>query len=335
MAAKVFLALFAIATIARAGVPRADSDPLQYVTVWSDRNGTYVARIALDGTPIDRAALLVARKSYAPVIAFDGNEHLIVYVGEHQTVVGRFFKSDGTFDGEPFRIGKGEIYIAGVKVAWLSDEYLVAWEGTQCGAALVKRDRSTKVLPLFDDRETIFRDIAVGGRLIAYATYDEVFTVRTALISGDEVAAHSVVATPAGASVVALAAAPAPWGFLLTWTELRGDPTRWTPHAARLDKRGAPIGTPFVFPATVDSQDPAISPYLDGEKAHVIVRASGLLEDAIITESGIEARHSLATLPADRHANDVTPLPRRGGPLAVAYDFWESDGTVTTLRVFQ
>jgi len=272
--------------------------------------------------------MLVASKGFLPSIAFDGVRHLIVWVTLHD-IRARFFRPDGVLDGPEIVVSPAR-FAKPVTVAWDGTHFVVAWSGFPSGAAVVAANGEVRPLPLFEngDRD-VDEDVAAvadgRGVVVTYVRrrWDGRNAIVMARVVDGSVVERTVPCAPAY-SILRPRIAPAPWGYLLSWT--RGDDAyvHLTTFIARLNAHGQMIGDPLPITVAVIAMQSDV-PYFDGRNAHVLIEDGGTLDDCVITEATFRGaplvRKRVLTLPNSRPARDITPLTHDGA-IAIAYVSW-------------
>jgi len=270
--------LLGFATAASASGPAADNDDSNVVVVHVEHRRVIVSRFNPEGTQLDdHVVSSPARPQSAPAIAFDGTNHLIVWI-EEGDVLGRFFTPDGDFDGGLLRFTAGA-RTGDVTVAWLGKEYLVAWSGAHASAAAVTPHGSMTALQIFAPPEQVDGDVAVAANekcaVIAYG--NGAGSIRTLRLSGHSITARSLVEVTRGIAIHHPRIAQAPWGFLIGWSE-EGE-SAWL-H--RLDGAGSPVGRPL--PVVRKSGKAGATPYFVEGTARVIVEDAKFVDDVLVSE---------------------------------------------------
>jgi hypothetical protein len=234
------------------------ADGLEVLSAWTEEGRVRVGRIGMDGTRFDGTGLLVADGEHAqssPRVAFDGTNFLVLWI-EEGIVKARFLSRQATFGSEPMEIAAAA---EGVAVAWLGDQYLVAWSGTQAAAATVTANGI--VTPFADvfgaDRVVGPLDIArnTRGALIAYGTQrddtpqgiftPQITTISTLLLNDGQVTQRHVIASAktgiGGLGQVFLRnprVASDGDTFLVGWTQQNGPGRGSEAYLVRLDGDG-------------------------------------------------------------------------------------------------
>lgn len=325
------------------------TDGFDALSAWTEEGRVRVGRIGMDGTRFDGAGLLVADGEHgqsSPQVAFDGTNFLVVWI-EKGMVKARFLSRQATFDSEPMEMAAAAERVA---VAWLGDEYLVAWSGAQAGAATVTANGIVTPLAGAFGADRVVGALGIArsrrGALIVYGTQQDdvpqpsftpqITTISTLLLRDEQTSERHVIAAAktgiGGLGQIFLRTprvASDDDTFLVGWTQQNGPGRGSEAYLVRLDgdgnridpalRAGISYGSSSFPPATA-------TPVFDGAGYQVISVDYPSLIRAVVDDNtficGCLIKETIVTVSSSLPVSflNVAVAAATTGKVFVAYD---------------